>query len=183
MQRLIRIHAGRFRVCVEFELSQETPCRTFELFGSERKRLSQQNEDRNPGKDRKARMAKDQAGKKVTERASSGKTRTIKGPAKPGTLRGADVARAVRKVASQRAKPAGAKPIDRIIDEVKTLSAGEKRQLREALDQALRADEQADRHALVHSVRGKYAHLGLSSEDFAANKANEIELEDRWGKS
>jgi hypothetical protein len=69
--------------------------------------------------------------------------------------------------------------LDKIIDEVKTLSADERRELRSVLDQTVQADEIGHRQASVRAVKGKYADLGLSSEDFAASKAREIELEDR----
>ena len=69
--------------------------------------------------------------------------------------------------------------LERILDEVRALTPDEKRNLREALDEALEADERARREVLVRSIRGKYAHLGLSSEGFAALKAEEIELEDK----
>ncbi|HKV38850.1 MAG TPA: hypothetical protein VJX67_06530, partial [Blastocatellia bacterium] len=44
---------------------------------------------------------------------------------------------------------------------------------------ALRADELAHRRGLIQSIKGKYAHLGLSSDQFADDKASEVELEDR----
>jgi hypothetical protein len=73
--------------------------------------------------------------------------------------------------------------LDRLIDEVRALSSDEMRKLREVLDETLRVDEQAHRRELIQSVKGKYAHLGLSSDEFAASKAAEIELEDRWDNS
>ena len=39
--------------------------------------------------------------------------------------------------------------------------------------------EQSRRAALSRAIRGKYAYLGVSSDDFAARKAEEIALEDR----
>jgi hypothetical protein len=72
--------------------------------------------------------------------------------------------------------------LDRMIGEADALSPDEKRQLRDVLDESLRQDELNKRAALVRSIKGKYAHLGLSSDAFAAAKAEEIELEERGGK-
>jgi hypothetical protein len=72
--------------------------------------------------------------------------------------------------------------LDRMIGEADALSADEKRQLRDVLDESLRQDELNKRAALVRSIKGKYGHLGLSSDAFAAAKAEEIELEEREGK-
>lgn len=69
--------------------------------------------------------------------------------------------------------------LDRIIEEVRQLLPDEQRQLREMLDQEARSQEQAERDRLARSIRGKYAHILSSSDDFAARKAEEIELEDR----
>ena len=80
--------------------------------------------------------------------------------------------------------------LDRIIEEVRQLAPDERRQLREMLDREphpLTSDsltpEQARRAALIRSIRGKYAHLPTSSDDFAARKAEEIALEDRRDQS
>ena len=73
--------------------------------------------------------------------------------------------------------------LDRIIGEAKGLSPDEMRELRDVLDDALRQEELAGRAALVRSIKGKYAHLGLSSDAFAAAKAQEIEIEEREGKA
>lgn len=71
--------------------------------------------------------------------------------------------------------------LDRIIEEVRALSLEEQQQLLEILEQETLSSEQARRAALSRSIRGKYAHLGVSSDDFAARKAEEIALEDRHG--
>jgi hypothetical protein len=62
--------------------------------------------------------------------------------------------------------------LEEIIEEVKTLSADEQRQLREAL-------EKDERTAELRKIQSKYAHMQTSSEAFAARKAEEIALEDR----
>lgn len=76
--------------------------------------------------------------------------------------------------------------LDRIIEEVRQLSPDEQERLREMLNRKqhlfasdTHTDEQARRADLIRSIRGKYAHLQTSSDDFAARKAEEIELEDR----
>ncbi len=66
--------------------------------------------------------------------------------------------------------------LDKIIEEVRQLPPDEQRQLREMLE---RDSEQSRRATLSHTIRGKYAHLGVSADEFAARKAEEIALEDR----
>jgi hypothetical protein len=61
--------------------------------------------------------------------------------------------------------------LDRIIEEVRALPADEQRQLRELL-------ERETRPALARSIRGKYAHLPTSSEEFIAQKREETARED-----
>ncbi len=69
--------------------------------------------------------------------------------------------------------------LDKIIEEVRQLPPDEQRQLREMLDRETNNSEQSRRAALSRAIRGKYAHLGVSSDEFAARKAEEIALEDR----
>jgi hypothetical protein len=69
--------------------------------------------------------------------------------------------------------------LEEIIEEAKTLSPDEQRRLREALEKEERSAEQLERDRLANSIRGKYANVLTSSEDFAARKAEEIALEDR----
>ena len=56
----------------------------------------------------------------------------------------------------------------------------EQRQLRDALNRSLLeiggSEAKAD---FIHSIRGKYAHLPITSDAFAASKVDEIDLEDR----
>jgi hypothetical protein len=66
--------------------------------------------------------------------------------------------------------------LETIMEEVKSLTVEERRRLLEAIEQEQRAE-------LVRSVRGKYAHLGVSTEEVLRSKAEEIELEQRRGKS
>lgn len=65
--------------------------------------------------------------------------------------------------------------LDRIIEEVRTLPLDEVLLLREELDRI----QAAGRADLVRSIKGKYAHVQTSGEEFAARKAEEIALEDR----
>lgn len=67
----------------------------------------------------------------------------------------------------------------RIIEEVRTLSFEERRQLRQFLERESPPSKVARANTLVHRVRGKYAHVPTSSQAFAAAKAEEIELENR----
>ncbi|HEX8922885.1 MAG TPA: hypothetical protein VF766_15530 [Pyrinomonadaceae bacterium] len=62
--------------------------------------------------------------------------------------------------------------LERVIEDAKSLTPEEQRKLREALDKEARTAE-------LRRIQSKYAHLITSSEDFAARKAEEIELEDR----
>ncbi len=73
-----------------------------------------------------------------------------------------------------------------ILSKMGRLGDDDKRRLGEVLNRELHlsgsdpdATERARRAALSRTVRGKYAHLGASSADFAARKAEEIALEDR----
>jgi regulator of replication initiation timing len=70
-------------------------------------------------------------------------------------------------------------PLEQVIEEAKSLTLEEQRQLREALEDEAHSAEQAERDQLASSIRGKYADVLSSSEEFAARKAEEIALEDR----
>lgn len=62
--------------------------------------------------------------------------------------------------------------LEQIIEEARSLSPDEQRQLREALEREAKL-------ARIREVQAKYAHMNISSEDLRRNKAEEIELEDR----
>ena len=62
--------------------------------------------------------------------------------------------------------------LNRIIEELKTLTTEERRQLLEQL-------EKDERTADLRRIQSKYARMKTSSDAFAARKAEEIELEDR----
>lgn len=64
------------------------------------------------------------------------------------------------------------KEVEDLPPERRLLSAEQQRQLSEILN---RLEQIRNARAL----RGKYSYLGISSEDFIAAKAKEIELEDR----
>lgn len=69
--------------------------------------------------------------------------------------------------------------LEKLLAAARALSPEEQRQLREALDREVRASEQAERDKLANNIRGKYAHVLTSSEEFATRKADEVALEDR----
>jgi hypothetical protein len=69
--------------------------------------------------------------------------------------------------------------LERIIEDAKLLTPEEQRSLRETLDQDSRTAEQIERDNLASSIRGKYANVLSSSDEFAARKAEELALEDR----
>lgn len=62
--------------------------------------------------------------------------------------------------------------LEQVIEEVKSLTPEEQRQLREALEKELRTAE-------LRRIQGKYSNVLTSSEEFAARKAEEIALEER----
>ncbi|MEJ7618364.1 MAG: hypothetical protein WKF30_15685 [Pyrinomonadaceae bacterium] len=62
--------------------------------------------------------------------------------------------------------------LEQLIEEARSLSPDEQRQLREALEREARL-------ARIREVQAKYAHMKTSSENFIQRKAEEIELEDR----
>lgn len=69
--------------------------------------------------------------------------------------------------------------LEKILEDVRALTPDEQRQLREMLNKEAMSEEQARRAALIKSIRGKYAHVPTSSEEFAERKQVEIDLEDR----
>jgi hypothetical protein len=68
--------------------------------------------------------------------------------------------------------------LNKIIEEVRALPPEEQQQLREMLERETYISEQARRAALARSIRGKYAHVQTSSEDFIAQKREETRRED-----
>ena len=66
----------------------------------------------------------------------------------------------------------------RIIEEVQGLSIEERRQLMEFLSKEMHSPEQEHRDRLATSIRGKYANVLGSSDEFARRKAEEIALEE-----
>jgi hypothetical protein len=69
--------------------------------------------------------------------------------------------------------------LEKIMQEVRLLSPEELRELREMIDREARSQEQVEREQTLRRIRGKYAHLATSSEEFAARKREEIEIENR----
>jgi Spy/CpxP family protein refolding chaperone len=69
--------------------------------------------------------------------------------------------------------------LEKVIEELKTLTPEERQQLRELLDREARSVEQEQRSRLAASIRGKYRDVLSSSEDFIARKREEIAREDR----
>lgn len=69
--------------------------------------------------------------------------------------------------------------LDRIIEEARALAPEERRLLRQALDAEVPTEAMTERDKLALQIRGKYADLLSSSEDFARRKAEERALEDR----
>ncbi len=65
-----------------------------------------------------------------------------------------------------------------ILEKLEALTPDERQHLLEALRAMSRPPEITQKEKVVHSVRGKYAGLSVSSDDFAAQKQEEIRRED-----
>ena len=67
-----------------------------------------------------------------------------------------------------------------LLEEKNVLSHERRQQLfNDLLNQKAVDSDLPDRASVVRAIRGKYAHLGISSEEFAAQKQEELRLEDR----
>ena len=69
--------------------------------------------------------------------------------------------------------------LEEIIEKLELLSEAEQQKLAEVIDQQRQIKAEAERQAFIRGLRGKYAFIPTSSEDFARRKQEEIELEDR----
>lgn len=65
--------------------------------------------------------------------------------------------------------------LNKIVEEFRALEPEEQSRLLEMLEREKRSSE---RTALARSIRGKYAHVRTSSEDFIAQKREETRRED-----
>lgn len=68
---------------------------------------------------------------------------------------------------------------EQILLQLRALPLEEKQRVWEALEEEMRAAEQARRIEAAQHIRGKYKNLIPSSEDFLARKHEEVELEER----
>lgn len=68
--------------------------------------------------------------------------------------------------------------VRKIMAEIDALTPAEQRELREGLERAHLPDGRR-RAQLVQEIKGKYAFVPISSDVFAANKQEEIALEER----
>jgi hypothetical protein len=68
--------------------------------------------------------------------------------------------------------------LEKVLAEIKTLTAAERRQLWDLLERDQPPDDLSLAASLVDKIKGKYAFVATSSEAFASRKAEEIELED-----
>ncbi|MCA1594783.1 MAG: hypothetical protein LC754_19575 [Acidobacteria bacterium] len=66
-----------------------------------------------------------------------------------------------------------------LLEKENSLIPGEQKKIRDALGHGALDSVLVGKASLVRAVRGKYAHLSVSSDAFAAQKQEEIELEDR----
>lgn len=72
--------------------------------------------------------------------------------------------------------------LEEIIEQLELLSEAEQQKLAEAIKQQRQMKAEVERKAFIRSLRGKYAFVPTSSEDFGRRKQEEIELEDRGKK-
>ena len=72
---------------------------------------------------------------------------------------------------------------EEIIEKLGLLSEAEQQKLAEAIEQQKQMKAETERRAFIRSLRGKYAFVPTSSEDFARRKQEEIEIEDRRSRS
>lgn len=68
--------------------------------------------------------------------------------------------------------------LDKIIEEVRTLTPEERQQLLELLEHETHSSDQSRRETLSRTIRGKYRDVLSSSEEFMARKAAETARED-----
>jgi len=75
--------------------------------------------------------------------------------------------------------------LEEIIEKLEQLSEAEQQKLAEAIEQQKQMKAETERRAFIRSLRGKYAFVPTSSEDFARRKQEEIEIEieDRRSRS
>jgi hypothetical protein len=69
--------------------------------------------------------------------------------------------------------------LEKVLAEIKTLTAAERRELRDLLDRDQMSQNSSSASSLVDKIKGKYSFVATSSESYASQKAEEIELEDR----
>lgn len=76
-----------------------------------------------------------------------------------------------------------AKICQEIMESLEVLSDVDLMQVKELINQTFipknNQKTQEERQQLIHSLRGKYAHISTSSDDFAQRKQAEIDWEDR----
>jgi len=73
--------------------------------------------------------------------------------------------------------------LEEIIEKLELLSEAEQQKLAEVIEQQKQMKAEAERQKFIRSLRGKYAFVPTSSEDFARRKQAEIELEDSRSRS
>ena len=66
-----------------------------------------------------------------------------------------------------------------LLDKRNALTPERRQRLDDLVNRAVVDSGLVDRASMVRAVRGKYAHLRIGSEEFAAQKQEEIRLEDR----
>jgi hypothetical protein len=66
-----------------------------------------------------------------------------------------------------------------VLEKSNVLSPEKIQRLRDLVSREVAGSGLVDRASVVRAIRGKYAHLRISSDEFAAQKMDEIRLEDR----
>ena len=73
--------------------------------------------------------------------------------------------------------PCGSIEVEKILTAVRALNPAERLELARALEHQELSPSTADRAARVTAVRGKYAHVATSSEEFMARKREDLASE------
>jgi hypothetical protein len=71
--------------------------------------------------------------------------------------------------------------VEKILAEINILTPAEQREIRELLGQNQTSPSRPTAQ-LVNEIKGKYSFVATSSEDFAARKQDEIDLEERQAR-
>jgi hypothetical protein len=69
--------------------------------------------------------------------------------------------------------------LEKVLEEIKTLTLAEQRQLRDLLDREQLPEDPSRPASLVDQIKGRYSFIETSCDAFAARKREEIDLEEQ----